>query len=253
MIGFSPRPARLSGVTAAILAGGLGTRLRSAVADRPKVLAPVAGRPFAAYLLDSLAAAGVRRAVLLTGFRGDQVRLTLGNRFGEMELAYSEEASPLGTGGALRAALDQLDSDTIILLNGDSYCRVGLAAFLAFHRRRRAEASMALVRVENAARFGRVTTALGGRVTAFAEKEATRRPGWINAGVYLLKRSLISEIPTDRPISLERDLLPGWIRRRTVYGRRGREPFLDIGTPKSYAAAADFLAAHPAATAVTPG
>ncbi len=100
MIGFLPRSARLSGVTAAILAGGLGTRLRSAVADRPKVLAPVAGRPFLAYLLDSLAADGVRKTVLLTGFRGAQVRAALGNRFGEMNLVYSEEPSPLGTGGA---------------------------------------------------------------------------------------------------------------------------------------------------------
>src|SRR5437660_12761457 len=93
------------GMSAAILAGGLGTRLRPAVADRPKVLAPACGRPFLAHLLDRLEAAGVRRTVLLTGHRGAQVREALGERHGGMALAYSEEPSPLGTGGGLRLAL----------------------------------------------------------------------------------------------------------------------------------------------------
>ncbi len=242
MIGFAPRSSRLTGVTAAILAGGLGTRLRDAVADRPKVLAPVAGRPFLAYLLDFLAAASVRRIVLLIGFRSDQVRSAFGDRRDEMTLAYSEEPSPLGTGGALRAAMDLIDSETILLLNGDSYCRLSLASFAAFHRRRGAEASLALARVDDAGRFGRVATAPDGRVTAFAEKEAGGGSGWINAGVYLFQRSLLEEIPTSRPVSLEREMLPAWIEKRAVYGRRSRGPFLDIGTPESYAAAADFLA-----------
>ena len=124
-----------------------------------------------------------------------------------MTLAYSEEPSPLGTGGALRAALDQFDSETILLLNGDSYCRLSLASFAAFHRRRGAEASLALARVDDAARFGRVATAPDGRVTAFAEKEAGGGSGWINAGVYLLQRSLLEEIPTGRPVSLEHGML----------------------------------------------
>ena len=92
-----------------------------------------------------------------------------------MTLVYSAESSPLGTGGALRAALPQLDSSTILLLNGDSYCGMDLCGFAAFHRRRGAGASLALARVDDAGRFGRVKTTAQGRVTAFAEKE--RRPG----------------------------------------------------------------------------
>src|SRR5688500_272690 len=93
------------GISAAVLAGGLGTRLRSVVADRPKVLAPVAGLPFLFYLLDQLGRAGVREAVLLVGFGADQVRTKFGERFGQMRLSYSQESEPLGTGGAVRLAL----------------------------------------------------------------------------------------------------------------------------------------------------
>ena len=171
---FAPSPPRLLGVTAAILAGGLGTRLRPAVADRPKVLAPVAGRPFVTHLLDFLAAAGLRRVVLLTGFRGEQVRRALGERHGSMALAYCKEPSPLGTGGAMRAALDQLTAETILLLNGDSYCGVDLAAFAACHRRRARRRALALARMDDASRYGRVATAPDGRVTAFAEKGGVR-------------------------------------------------------------------------------
>jgi len=237
----------LAGVTAAVLAGGLGTRLRPAVADRPKVLAPVLGRPFVAHLLDSLVAAGVRRIVLLTGWRGDEVRRALGDRHGDAELAYSEEPAPLGTGGALRRAAAVLDSSPILLLNGDSYFGADLGAFAAFHRRRCADASLALTRVADAGRYGRVDASPAGRVTAFAEKAAGGGPGWVNAGVYLIRRRLVEEIPPGRPLSLERDLLPAWAATWAVYGRKAAGPFLDVGTPESYAAAGDFFAALAAA------
>jgi NDP-sugar pyrophosphorylase family protein len=227
--------------TAAVLAGGLGTRLRPAVGDLPKVLAPVRGRPFLAHLLDRLAAAGVRRTVLLTGYRAGEVRAALGSEHGGMALDYFEERSPLGTGGSLRLALPHLDSPTILLLNGDSYCGLDLAAFAASHRDRGAGASLALIRVDDAGRYGRVRTS-GGRVTAFAEKQAPGRPGWINAGVYLIERRLAEAIPAGRPVSLERELLPVWVAQSHVFAHRAMGPFLDIGTPESYAAAEEFFA-----------
>jgi NDP-sugar pyrophosphorylase family protein len=227
--------------TAAILAGGLGTRLRPAVADRPKALAPVAGRPFITYLLDQLEADFVRRVVLLTGYRGDQVRQELGERYGRLTLAYSPEPSPLGTGGALRAALPMIDSPTVLALNGDSYCGVDLAAFAASHRRRGAGASLVLTRVDDAGRYGRVETGRGGRVTAFAEKRAGGGPGWVNAGVYRIERRLLEAAPAGRPASLERDWLPAWVAAGEVCGCGSAAPFLDIGTPETYAAAAAFF------------
>jgi D-glycero-alpha-D-manno-heptose 1-phosphate guanylyltransferase len=231
----------MTDMTAAVLAGGLGTRLRPALDDRPKVLALVAGRPFLTYLLDMLRAVSVKRVVLLTGYKGEQVESALGHYYQGMSLVYSAEPSPRGTAGALRVALPHLDSSTILLLNGDSYCGMDMHTFAGFHRRRGADVSIALTRVEDAGRYGRVETTAGGLVTAFAEKQPAGGPGWINAGVYLLERRVIEEIPTGRPVSLEREMLPAWIASKTVYGHRRARPFLDVGTPESYLAAAAFM------------
>src|SRR5688572_12137748 len=114
-------PQRIADVPALILAGGLGTRLRSAVPESQKVLAPVQRRPFLARLLDQLSAAGLRRALLLTGHRADEVERTLGTQYGSLRLEYSREETPLGTAGAVRQALKLVTKPTFLLVNGDSY------------------------------------------------------------------------------------------------------------------------------------
>lgn len=229
------------GVSAAILAGGLGSRLRPVVADRPKVLAPVRGRPYLTHVLDQLADASVDEVVLLTGFQAEQVRHTLGETYAGMRIIYSEEPSALGTAGALRWALCKLSAPTVLLLNGDSYCDVDLEAFRHFHDQRAAEISLVLARVPTASRFGRVWVGRHARVNRFEEK--TDRPGsdWINAGIYLLARRLIEEIPMGRAVSLERDLFPSWVERKQIYGFRCAGRFLDIGTPEAYAEAEHFF------------
>jgi NDP-sugar pyrophosphorylase family protein len=230
------------GVVGAVLAGGLGTRLRSVVADRPKVLAPVHGRPFLAYLLGQLARAGVRSTVLLTGYLAGRVRDDLGTEFAGMGLAFSEEPAPLGTAGALRHALPLLTEPTVLVLNGDSYCDVDLAAFLDRHRSSGAEVSLAVTRVPDAARFGTVRLSPTGRVEQFEEKRPDAGPGWINAGVYLLKRRLLEEIPQHGAASLERDLFPRWAHAGRCHAFRVEGRFLDIGTPETFAAAEAFFA-----------
>src|ERR1700752_1706335 len=125
----------LSEIDAVVLVGGQGTRLRAVVADRPKPLAEVAGRPFLAYVLDSLGAAGVSRVTLCTGYRAEMVQATFGPRYGSMHLAFSPEAQPLGTAGALLVALPTLTSRTILVANGDSLCRADLGALVRFHER----------------------------------------------------------------------------------------------------------------------
>jgi NDP-sugar pyrophosphorylase family protein len=243
--------ARRLRATAAILAGGLGTRLRPVIVDRPKVLAPINGRPFLTYLLDHLAGASVEEVILLTGFQADQVRDTLGQTYAGMRLLYSEEPFPLGTAGALRWALPKLSEPTILLINGDSYCDIDLTAFRAFHHEHAADVSLALARVTGASRFGSVWTDEAGRVTQFEEKRAVPGANWINAGIYLLKRELIEEIPQGRPLSLERDLFPEWVKLLRCHGFRSAGRFLDIGTPESYAEAEHFFghAPYPASVA----
>jgi len=229
--------------SAAILAGGLGTRLRSVVADQPKVLAPIHGRPFLTYLLDQLAEMSVDEVVLLTGYQAKQVRESLGPSYSGMRLAYSEEPAPLGTAGALRWALAKLVQPTILLLNGDSFCAVDFARFGAFHEREAADASMVLARTIDGSRFGSVRATPDGRITRFAEKTCAGRRPWINAGIYLLRRRLIEGLPPGEPLSLEHDLFPAWVDRHRCCGFRSTGRFLDIGTPESYAEAERFFEA----------
>jgi len=233
--------ATLHDVSAAVLAGGLGTRLRAAVPDRPKVLAPVAGRPFLAHLLDRLARASVREVVLLTGHAADQVHAAFGDRYAGMRLTYSAEQAPLGTAGAVRHALPLLRSETVLLMNGDSYCDADLAAFRRSHAEEPSGFGMVLARVADASRYGRVEVAADGRVVRFAEKEPAGPPGWINAGIYLFPRALLEGLEPTRAASLERDLLPAWVAADRVRGFRAEGRFIDIGTPESYAAAEAFF------------
>src|SRR5262249_47871132 len=155
------------GMSAAILAGGLGTRLQTVIADRPKVLAPVGGRPYLTFLLDQLADASIEEGVLLTGFQAEQGRRSLGDSYRRMRLVYSEESAPLGTAGAVRWALRKLSGPRVLLLNGDSYCDVHLATLREFHEERSADLSLVLAKVPGASRFGKVWTDSHGRVKRF--------------------------------------------------------------------------------------
>jgi NDP-sugar pyrophosphorylase family protein len=233
-------PVTLQHTTAAILAGGFGTRLRPVLSDRPKTLAPVRGRPFIAFLLEQLLTSGIPRVVLCTGFMGDVVQATLGERFGPLPLDYSQETAALGTGGALRLALPQLDSEHVLVMNGDSFCDVNLASFWALHVERQAAATLLLTEVPDTGRYGQVETDSDGAVQRFREKEPGLGPGWINAGVYLLRRSVVEAIPEGRAVSLERDVFPALIGRG-LYAYSGGGRFLDIGTPESYEQAVHFF------------
>lgn len=214
------------------------------MADRPKVLAEVGGRPFLAHLLAQIDGAGLRRAVLCTGYLGDQVTRAFGRRFGGVQIAYCREPSPLGTGGALRNALDHLASEELLILNGDSYLDADLSEMWDSHRLAQAEGTIALTRVADASRYGRVALDDAGRIVSFVEKDAARPgPGWINAGVYLLSRAMVASIPRGAAVSLEREAFPAWLDR-PLHGYRCEAGFLDIGTPESLAEAEGFFASR---------
>jgi len=230
----------LSDITAAILAGGLGTRLRPVIGYRPKVLAEVGGRPFITYLFDQLAAVKVKKVVLCTGYLSQKVKEALGGNFGSMSLSYSEEPIALGTAGALRLALPLLRSDVALVMNGDSFCETNLKAFYLVHQLREAKATILLTEMPDTSRFGWTEIEDDGRIRGFIEKRKTNGPAWINAGIYLIHRSLIEDICPDRMVSLEKDIFPSWIGRG-FYSFRCQGRFLDIGIPESYAAAKQFF------------
>jgi NDP-sugar pyrophosphorylase family protein len=209
--------------------------------DRPKVLAEIRGRPFLAFLLDQLTAAGIKRVVLRAGYMGEQVQTVFGHSYGALDLLYSQEASPLGTGGAIRLATDLLRSDPVLVMNGDSYCGVNLRAFWMWHSERDAAGSILLIRALDTKRFGRVQVDSEGLVVGFDEKGEKSGQGWISDGVYFLRHNFILSIRADRTVSLEREIFPLWLGRK-LYGYQSAGRFLDIGTPEDYAAAEQFFA-----------
>jgi len=229
---------KMSDLAVAVLAGGLGTRLRPVVADRPKGLAEIRGRPFLAYLLDQLAAAGLRHAVLCTGYLGEKIYDTFGESYRCLRLSYSREQEPLGTAGALRLALPYLQSDPVLVMNGDSYCAADLKSFFQWHCDRGAMASLLLTRVRQSERYGSVKLDSDGAVLEFREKKQGVVSDLINVGVYLLSQAVLASLPQQRKVSLEYDVFRQWIGHG-LCGCQTDGPFLDIGTPE------DFLRADP--------
>ena len=226
---------------AVILAGGQGTRLQSIVKNEPKAMASIAGRPFIDWMLSALRQSGIRRVVLCTGYLAAVLREYVADgRKWDMSVVHSEEPEPLGTGGALRYALPVIDSDLLLVLNGDSWCDADLSAFMAWHHERKSNASILLTWVKDCARFGTVEVDGQFRIQCFIEKTGQHNAGWINAGIYLLRRSLLSAIQPNRMVSIERDVFPGLVPAG-LYGFQARAPFIDIGTPESYIESHEFF------------
>lgn len=227
---------------AIVLAGGLGTRLRGVVDGVPKPLALVAGRPFLAWLLDTLAMQGLRRVVLATGYRGEQIEAALGATWRGMALVYSREQKLLGTGGAIALAMPRIAGDDCFVLNGDTWLELDYARFDAAVRGVDARLGVALAAVPEVARYGAVNVE-DGRVVDFVEKGQSG-PGFINAGVYLLSRSLLEDFPSGEPFSFEHDVLRPAAARETVVACTDTEGFIDIGVPDDYRQAQTRFAAR---------
>lgn len=222
-------------IDAVILAGGLGQRMRGIVDDRPKPMAMIRGRPFLDILIDDLARQGLRRFILCVGHRRDQIVAHLRSRT-DAEFVFSEESSPLGTGGAIRHAAHLVRSDPFLALNGDSFCRIDYERFMAFHRERNSTASIAVAAARGRSDGGTVELADDARVVRFSEKApgASAGPAYINAGIYLLRRDLPTLWHQSDPFSLEHDIFPELVRRKSCYGFVVDAEVVDIGTPERY-------------------
>lgn len=223
----------------AILAGGLGTRLRSQITDRPKALAPVAGKPFLEWQLALLARHGFTRFVLCVGYLAEQIRACLGggSNWG-VDIEYSVETEPLGTAGAIKNAASYFTS-TVLVLNGDTYLDINYQEMLAHHRKTQAYqntlGTLALVRVDDQGRYGSVGVDASGMITGFSEKDRDSSQGWVNAGAYVIEPNLLDHIPAFYPVSLERQVFPGLVSpvpRLSAFQTEGM--FVDIGTPEGY-------------------
>ena len=227
-------------LTAMILAGGMGTRLRPVLADRQKVAAEVAGTPFIAYLLRQVEKAGVRKAILCAGYRAQSLKTAVQGLFPRLEVKFSIEERPLGTGGALRLALKSCMEKEFLVMNGDSFFDLDLNAFLAFSERASESAVISLRRMENVARYGMVRLP-SGKIARFEEKGAFRGAGWINAGIYRIRREVLEQIPEQTLCSLEREIFPRLAENGELAGYPAEGMFIDIGTPESFLEAQKLL------------
>ncbi|HMP75538.1 MAG TPA: sugar phosphate nucleotidyltransferase [Kiritimatiellia bacterium] len=230
---------------AIVLVGGLGTRLRDLYPDRPKALVPVRGRPFIAWMLDWLRAQGVERIHLAAGHLAHKLVEWRAAEPPDDRLTVSQELMPLGTGGGLRFALDFIAGAELLVLNGDSFLpSLDLRAWLAAPLADGLDGALAATRIETPGRYGTVEFGPDHRVSAFLEK-ADRPAGWVNGGVYRLRRAVLERIPADRAVSLETEVFPAAARTGALAAHPTPPPLLDMGTPDGLRAMEDWLDANP--------
>lgn len=220
---------------AIILAGGFGTRLRHIVSDVPKPMAPIDGKPFLCYLLDSLERQRYKHIVLATGYMHEKVAEYFGNRYSGMDISYARELSPLGTGGAIVNALQHCTEKRVTVLNGDTLFAVDHDSFLNSADSNGSRLSIVLRRVPDAGRYGAVETDPTGRIITFREKDPAAGAGLINGGVYRLHRSLLDAYPVGQQFSFEKEVMQPLREPFFAYTSEGY--FIDIGVPDDYARA----------------
>lgn len=253
---------------AIILCGGRGTRLSALYSDRPKILVPVAGRPFIEWQLEWLAQQGITEIHLAAGYKAEALRAWLQAREQEaggkeqepevrgqegpifslrqsafsFSITISTEPSPLGTGGGLKYIEPWLRSDPFLVLNGDSLVpNLQLGGLQRNHIQNGRLVTIAATRIAQAGRYGTVEFDATGRITAFREKEI-REGGWVNAGAYLVAKAILGEIPARQAVSLETGLFPDLARRGLIGAMPCPPPLLDMGTPDGIAAMEAYLA-----------
>lgn len=224
--------ADLKEIDVVILCGGLGTRLKPVVSDRPKVLAKIGEKTFLDILIDGLTKQGFKNVILCVGYLKGQIK----NHFDcdkDCNIVFSEEEEPLGTGGALKKAKPLIKSNPFVVMNGDSICNMNFIEFFKFHTSKKGILSMVLARSKAVQDFGNVMLDSSQRITSFKEKAACTDECLINAGVYLMQKEVFSYMPDENHFSLEYDLFPGLIDGE-CYGFIIEDELIDIGTPERY-------------------
>ena len=223
--------------TAIILAGGFGTRLQNVVQDLPKPMAPVNGEPFLNYQLRYLKHFGINRVILCTGHLAEKIESYYGSSFEGIAVAYSREQSPLGTGGAVKMALQFVQEQEVLVLNGDSFFDLDLKTFEQQFRTSNASAAIALRRVDEAGRYGQIELDKDHRIVSFHEKSPEQKQGLINAGIYILNKKTFPDHTPGSAFSIEKDYFEKKCGTLVMKGFEYEGYFIDIGIPQDYAKA----------------
>lgn len=211
-----------------VLCGGLGTRLRS-VTDAPKVMVDIEGEPFLDFLLKYLVKQGARRIILCAGYKAESLVEHYQQKFSDVEILFSIEPEPLGTGGAFKNAAKLLKSDCFFGLNGDCFTPINYAAFLSFYEEKKASGALVALKIEDGKDFGTIEMNDKDEIEAFKEKIETEEAQYINAGIYCFDAAVMDQMPEGK-FSIEYDFFPKMIGN-SFYGFKTEAPFIDIGTP----------------------
>lgn len=217
-----------------ILAGGLGTRLRSVVSDRPKPMADINGKPFLEYLIRNLINNGYKEIILAVGYKSEKIieYFKDGTDFG-CNIKYAIENEPLGTGGALANAKNIIKDD-IMVLNGDTYFDINFKEFEHYHKNMKSDYTLALRKVEDVSRYGAVEFDSNNKIIGFTPKGENSESNYINGGIYIMKKCIIDKLEVNKFISLENDIISVILNERNMFGYKSKDYFIDIGIPEDY-------------------
>lgn len=230
---------------AIVLAGGLGTRLRSAVPDLPKCMAPVAGKPFIAYVIDYFQQQGINRFIFSLGYKHEVIEEFLRLSYPGLNYVPVIEDEPLGTGGAILKACREVQGKNVIVLNGDTFFKINVLSLSGFHEQHEADCTLALKPMPQSDRYGVVEISVQQRVVSFKEKNYYEN-SLINGGVYALNADGFLKESFPAKFSFEKDYLEILFKQRKIYGFTQEEYFIDIGIPGDYQKAnIDFKNARP--------
>lgn len=231
-------PVDLKETDVIVLCGGLGTRLRRIVSDRPKILARLGEKVFLDILVANLMSQGFKKITLCAGYARQQIKEYAHQR--RYDLTFSDEEEPLGTGGALKKARGLIKSDPFMVVNGDSICEVDFKTFMGYHVSKKGLLSIVLTKSRETEDCGSVSVNASGQLTSFKEK-AGDNSGWISAGIYSMNQDSFSFMPDQKTFSLEYYLFPNIIKKAPCYGFLTESPVIDIGTPERYEKAVKLL------------
>jgi D-glycero-alpha-D-manno-heptose 1-phosphate guanylyltransferase len=216
-----------------ILAGGLGTRLRSAVPDLPKCMAPVAGKPFLAHVIEYFRQQGIEKFIFSLGYKHEVIQAYLKAEYAGLAKQYVVEKEPLGTGGAIQLACRRATEKNVLILNGDTLFSIQLPALTAFHQQHQAHCTLALKPMQQFDRYGVVEVAANGAIKSFKEKQFYES-GLINGGIYALQVAAFLKEGLPEKCSFEKDYLEKLYTVRPMYGIVQDEYFIDIGIPEDF-------------------
>lgn len=221
---------------AIVLAGGLGTRLKHVLPDIPKCMAPINGKPFLTFVLDYLENQKIDKVILSVGYRKEHIINYFGKSYHSLEIIYSIENEPLGTGGAIKQALDFCTNKFAFVVNGDTYFKPDLAALSILHKKTEADITVAVKQIDDTSRYGMVVTDQDGRIIEFREKDKLSAGGWINGGIYLFKKTVFDTFQQQK-FSIENDVFKVSCDNLNLQAFQTAAFFLDIGIPEDYARA----------------